>query len=410
MARPRVRKDLKRGTWIVEYYDADKKQHRLKGFKTKREADTRADQIGSEVRKGIHTPANKADVFESACQEWLNRAEREKLERATIRSYRNHVELHLTPLKDTGERPAWPGELGKLKLDKLTPPVANAVWRELQRRLSHSMCRKVFSSFKAILDEAVNHSMITYNPATTVKIRKRDRGEKKVHAGVDFPSKEEVAAVIGIIAGRWRPQIIVLAFCGVRSSELRGLEWDDVMELDGTFPQIRVRQRADEIGEIGDTKTDSAHRYIPLVPLAVRELKTWKEICPRDAETGELRYLFPNGIGHIENHANISNRGWKEWQIQAGICAPRRDEHGNVVRDGEGAIVMKAKYGVHSLRHFFASLMIDRGYNPKRVQTLMGHSTIQMVLNVYAHLFKSDEADDLVRFADAEASVLATAK
>lgn len=311
------------------------------------------------------------------------------------------------PLTDSGDKPAWTGKLGDLKLDKLKPPVAQAVQRELQRRLSPAMAQKVVSSFKAILDEAVNHAMIAYNPASTVKAERRDRGEHKVDAGVDFPDKSELAAIIGILDGRWRPVIVVLAFCGVRSSELRGLEWIDVIDLDGEFPQLRVRQRADNKGVIGNTKTDSPHRMIPLTRLAVHELREWKKVCPMDVETGQLRFVFPNGNGIVENHSNISNRGWKEWQINAGVCVSRRDSNGKVVRDNDGNPVIKAKYGVHALRHFFASLMIDQWFNPKRVQPLMGYSTIQMTLNVYAHLFKPDHADDRVRFANAEASVLA---
>jgi hypothetical protein len=64
--RPRVRKDPKRGTWIVEYYDSDRKQHRLKGFKTKRDAEARADEISGEVRKGVHVPDSKSDTFAGA--------------------------------------------------------------------------------------------------------------------------------------------------------------------------------------------------------------------------------------------------------------------------------------------------------------------------------------------------------
>jgi integrase len=410
MARPRVRKDPKRGTWIVEYYDGDKKQHRLKGFKTKRDADARADEIGGEVRKGVHTPASKSDTVAGACAVWIDRAERLKLEKATIRSYRNHTDLHLIRLIDTGKPPAWEGELGKLKLSKLTLPVANAVQRELTRRLSPSMARKVMSSLKAILDEAANHALVAYNAASTVKMQRRDRGEHKVHAGVDFPLKEELASVIAIITGHWRPLIIVLAFCGLRSSELRGLEWGDVIGLDTDFPKLRVRQRADEDGEIGKTKTDAAHRHIPLIPLAADELRAWKKLSPRDPETGELRFVFPNGNGIVENHANISNRGWKEWQIRAGISVPHRGDDGKVVRDGEGRAVMKAKYGVHALRHFFASLMIDQGFGPKRVQALLGHSTIQMTLDVYTHLFPPEQDDDRDRFANAQASVLMAAK
>ena len=414
MARPRVRQDRKTRKWIVEYYDQDKKQHRLKGFPTKKAADAKAAEIDGEVRKGIHTPANKSETLDNACDVWIDRAERLKLERETIRPYRNHCDIHLKPLTDSGhkpgEKPAWEGKLGDLKLAKLNVPVANAVLRELQRRLSGAMARKVWRSFKAILDEAVANILIGYNPAAAIKWKRRDRGEHKVHEGVDFPEKAEMAAIISVIEGRWRAVIVVLGFCGVRSSELRGLEWPDATGLDTEFPKLRVRQRADNKGEIGDTKSDSAHRYIPLTPLAAAELRAWREICPRDPETGELRFIFPNGAGNVENHANISNRGWKEWQIRAGICVPRRDENGKVVKDGEGMVVMKAKYRVHALRHFFASLLIDQGFNPKRVQALMGHKTIQMTLNVYAHLFKSDEADDRDQFAKAEASVLIAAK
>jgi len=407
MARPRVRQDRKTRKWIVEYYDQDKKQHRLKGYPIKKAADAKAAEIDAEIRKGIHTPANKSAIFADACDAWIDRAERMNLEPETIRPYRNHRDIHLIPLTDSSDKPAWTGRLGALKLDKLKPPVAQAVKRELQRRLSSAMAQKVVSSFKAILDEAVNHAMIAYNPASTVKVERSDRGERKVHADVDFPDKSELAAIIAILDGRWRPVIVVLAFCGVRSSELRSLEWIDLLDLDGDFPQLRVRQRADNKGKVGNTKTASAHRIIPLTRLAADELRAWKKVCPIDTETGELRFVFPNGNGIIENHSNISNRGWKEWQIEAGVCVPRRDDDGKVVRDDSGNPVMKAKYGVHALRHFFASLMIDQGFNPKRVQTLMGHSTIQMTLNVYAHLFKPDQADDRVRFAEAEASVLA---
>lgn len=33
-------------------------------------------------------------------------------------------------------------------------------------------------------------------------------------------------------------------------------------------------------------------------------------------------------------------------------------------------------------------------YDPKRVQTLMGHSTIAMTLDTYTHLWKAAEDDD----------------
>jgi integrase len=398
MARPRVRKDPKTGKWLVEYRDEKRRQHRLKGFKTKRDADARADQISGEVRKGIHVPDSTSCTVADACRVWLQRADDLGLETATIRSYRNHTDLHLKPLIDRGEQTKWEGPLGEIKLSRLTTQIAEAVGRELTRRLSIAMARKVLSSLKMILDEAQRQGLVVYNAAHPVKIKKRDRGENKVHAGIDFPTPPEMARVIAIITGIWRPRIVVDAFTGLRASELRGLEWKDVLALETDFPSVRVLQRADEKGKQGPTKSDTSHRSIPLTPLAAAELRAWRKVCPVDPETGELRLVFPNGAGRVENHSNLTNRGWQEWQIEAGLCRMGKNRKGETVK--------RALYGFHGLRHFFASLLIDQGFTPKRVQNLMGHSSIKLTLDTYTHLFPPEATDDRNRFADAEASVL----
>ena len=53
------------------------------------------------------------------------------------------------------------------------------------------------------------------------------------------------------------------------------------------------------------------------------------------------------------------------------------------------------KYGLHSFRHAAAPLFIEQGFSPKRVQALMGHSTIQMTFDVYGHLFPSADDDQV---------------
>ncbi|GIQ78725.1 hypothetical protein BraRD5C2_71760 [Bradyrhizobium sp. RD5-C2] len=60
---------------------------------------------------------------------------------------------------------------------------------------------------------------------------------------------------------------------------------------------------------------------------------------------------------------------------------------------GKPQIIAMAKYGIHALRHACASLWIERGMNPKRIQKLMGHSTIQLTFDRYGRLFKDSDAD-----------------
>ena len=75
------------------------------------------------------------------------------------------------------------------------------------------------------------------------------------------------------------------------------------------------------------------------------------------------------------------------------------------LKDKDGNPVMHTKYGMHAFRHFFASWAIEQGFSPKKLQALLGHSSIAMTYDVYGHLFPSVE-DDHAKFAAGEAALL----
>jgi integrase len=153
---------------------------------------------------------------------------------------------------------------------------------------------------------------------------------------------------------------------------------------------------------IGSPKSEAGHRKVPLVAPVMNTLREWKLACPRvdatDESPGRLWLVFPNGEGRPESHSNIVNRGLVPIQIAAGVCDPALDPTGKVTVSEDGKPVMKPRYGMHSLRHFFASWVIERGFTAKRVQDLMGHSSVQMTFDTYGHLFPSAE-DDHAKFA-----------
>ncbi len=148
---------------------------------------------------------------------------------------------------------------------------------------------------------------------------------------------------------------------------------------------------------MGAPKSEAGHRTIPMAPPVANALKEWKLACPLRGKTkespGKLWLVFPNGEGKPESHSNIINRGFDPIQVKAGVSEPHA-----TAKDKDGEPVMVARYGMHALRHFFASWAIERGFTPKRVQALMGHSSIQMTFDTYGHLFPSAE-DDAAKFA-----------
>ena len=115
-------------------------------------------------------------------------------------------------------------------------------------------------------------------------------------------------------------------------------------------------------------------------------LKTWKSHCPK----GKLDLVFPNGVGNVEGSSNIYHRILAPLQIECGIIKPNG----------------KAKYGMHAFRHAAASLFIEQGWTPKKIQSILGHADISLTFNTYGHLFEDREKDQEA-MAKMEADLLA---
>jgi hypothetical protein len=167
--------------------------------------------------------------------------------------------------------------------------------------------------------------------------------------------------------------IMTAIFTGLRASELRGLRWKNV---DLKNAKLHVRERADRYLKMGEPKSESGERAVPLPPMIVNVLREHKLRTKAD-------FVFPTDNG-VQHHANILHRGFEPAQVAAGIV----DEHG------------KPKYALHALRHFYASWCINRKQDGglelpmKVVQERLGHSTINLTADVYGHLFPSNDDGD----------------
>jgi len=354
--------------FVAAYKDQHGRRHN-KGFKVRKDAKAFLVLTEGEISRGVHTPEHQSITVAEAARLWLKRGELEKLERSTLKQYRNHVERHILPL------------VGSVKLAKLSTPVVQLFRDKLLETRSRPLARKVLASLKSIIGEAMRRGHVAQNTATPVSVDTKKREQGKLVVGVDIPSREDVNLLIERAKGRWRPFFVTAALTGMRASELRGLVWDAV---DFDKRVIHVRQRADLWGTIGAPKSAAGERTIPMAPLVVNTLREWQLACPK----GRLRLVFPNGLGHVESHANIATRGFVPLQRACGLVT------------AEG----RAKYHLHALRHFFASWAIEQGFTPKRLQALLGHSSIQMTFDTYGHLFPSLE-DDHAKFAAGELQI-----
>jgi integrase len=371
-----------REAWVVAYTDQRSKRH-IKTFARKKDADAHHARVAVDIKDGIHTADRASVIVMEAGRLWIESGEAGGLERSTLDQYRQHLDLHITPL------------LGAVRLAQLTVPMARTFEDQLRTDRSPSMVRKILGSLSAILADAQERGLVAQNVVRSLRRRRRrgrerraDKRQKgRLNVGVQIPSPDEVRAIVAHLEGRWRPLVLTAIFTGLRASELRGLRWDDV---DFKRGEIHVRQRADRFHKIGHPKSEAGERTIPLLPLLTNALREWKLQCPK----GALNLVFPNGRGHIESHSNILKRALHPVQIAAGVTKAG-----------------KAKYtGLHALRHFYASWCINRRVDGglelplKLVQSRLGHASIQMTADRYGHLFP--RGDDKAELAAAEKAFL----
>jgi integrase len=398
-------KGVTKSAWIVPYSAPDPLTGRLlprwKQFPSEQAAIAFSHRTYVELEQGTHVPDSQSCTVAQAGELWIKSVRAKARERSTIASYETHVRLHINP------------RIGHLRLVELTLPKISAFEDNLRANVSSAMTRRVMGSLRRLLANAQVRGLVARNVGRDMpRDRSSGRDQEPLRVGVDIPTIEKVRRILHAARGRWRALIILGAFTGLRSSELRGLRWTD-LELTLPTGRLHVRQRLDAWGRAGPPKSKAGYRTIPLSEYVVNTLLQWKRQCPqldmgeRDAQGQPIKvrhFVFPNGAGGSENHANITSRGWFQVQIAAGLGEPMLDASGNPRFDRDGKPLMRGKYGLHALRHFFCSWLIDRGLPPKEIQTQMGHSLLVMTLDRYGHLFP--RKDDAAEMARAEAALL----
>jgi integrase len=353
--------------WQIDYRDNDgKRRHRQ--FRTKREADAFLVKAHGEVAAGVHTPDSESVTVREAARLWIERCERDGLEETTIRAYRNHVDLHIVPM------------IGGTKLARLSAPAVEAFADRLREEgRSADMTRRVLRSLSSLVANAQRRGLVAVNNVRAASpVRVSQRGDTRPV----MPSRAELKAILDHTPEKSRAFMMMAIFTGLRGSELRGLQWSDVDLKAGI---LSVRRRVDRFSKFGPPKSKAGVRDIPLGPAVRAALRRWKLVCPK----GDLDLVFPTGAGGVESHGNILSRVFWPVQVAANVTVERDGKDA----DGKPVKILDAKYSLHALRHAAAAIWIEEGLSPKRVQTLMGHNSIQQTFDQYGYLLEARDDD-----------------
>jgi len=215
-----------------------------------------------------------------------------------------------------------------------------------RRLLRASVIRKI-AALRSYFKYLVREEVIAKNPFLYMSMPKR---EKRIPC---FLSETEVGELFSLsgLPLRDRLMLEVLYSGGLRIEELTGLNTGDV-DFWGGSARVIGKGNKERIVPLGNRCLSCMHDYL-------KE----REILLRRKKAERTTALFLNRSG-----ARITTRGARKvlhrWFVLAGL---------------------NKKVSPHTLRHTFATHLLDRGCDLRSVQEMLGHSSLSTT-QIYTHV------------------------
>lgn len=343
-----------------------------RGFKTMKEAKQAERNLLLDVEEN-GLPSNQSDgfqdpTFEELAQLWLENY-KTTVKPSTFENVKSKVE------KMTEEH------FKEMKLKKITVAYCQRVVIELSK--TYVLYNHYLSVINRIFKYAVLMDILDSNPFDKVIKPKSRQTQRKGN----FLTKEELKEFLKLAQNTslsyFHPLVHLMSYTGLRQGEALALKWSDI---DFEKKRITVNKTAVRIEgkqSLQTPKTKNSKRVISIDPTTLSILKNWKK--------DQIKIYFKNGK-HFEGDENFiftNQRG--EWvHIHNFIRYFKR-----FIADHKLKPITP-----HGLRHTHASLLFSAGVEPKNISDRLGHSTVQITLDLYTHISEEQRTDTVEKLIE----------
>lgn len=290
---------------------------------------------------------------------WINEVKGDSIKTSTKNGYKSRWYGSISPV------------IGNMELKDIKPIHCQKVLNLLNEshKISSIKLRRVL--MWSVFECAVDNDIIQKNPLRSAKVT---GGEETVPKEALTIEEQQL-----FLQEAWKSaygnEFSFILQTGIRVGELIALRWSDV---DFENKKLHITKSATEIkgqGVVIDVpKTKSGIREIPLTEEAIRILHRQREKNNQNKviPMKYADYIFINSHGKLVAKANY-NSGLYVICDRAGI----------------------RHFSMHVLRHTFATRCIENGMRPKTLQAILGHSKIEMTMNLYVHVTDDSKSEEM---------------
>jgi integrase len=311
----------------------------------------------------------KAPTLKEYAELWLESYVKRLRRETTFERYSGILRQHVYPV------------FGKLSIDEITrKDVRDLLLRLYNKGLSRGTVCLTRDVLSGPFAHAIDDEIIENNPVLGVV--KRLQLTRNKTSEIEPLTRAEVQLFLETCReyrSDYYPLFLTAFRSGLRLGELLALQWGD---LDWNSKFIRVN-KSFKRGRITQTKTSKGRR-VDMSDQLCEVLKAFQTVRKRDA----LQRGVPvNPFLFFEKNDQPLSQ--------------------NTVRNVFKRILSKAglrEIRVHDIRHSFASLLLSDGQSPVYVKEQLGHSSIQMTVDIYGHLIPSSNREAVNRLDETQPS------
>lgn len=222
--------------------------------------------------------------------------------------------------------------------------------------------RRMISGWRVFFNMMVVEDILKDNPAVMIDLPVRPQHLPEVLTDADITAMQSTFDLSQPDQYRNNVIIEVLYGCGLRVSELVNLRLSNIYEEE-QWLQIFGK--------------GNKERWVPINPHALKLLITYIDTIRSHIplRTGEEKYVFINRLG---------TRLSRQYVFM-------------FIKKAVSAAEIKKKVSPHSLRHSFATELVENGADLRAVQEMLGHESISTT-EIYTHLSRETLRDTIAAY------------